>query len=756
MLRFPARLRRAPALAALLLIPSTLLAVTPVLWTTQSFDDFDKGKPEGVAVSAAGELSLAPALKALKVPPLEESAEPFLWSEAVDSKGTVFVGGGNGGRVYRIPRDSAGSVYYETGDMAVHALAIDRNDVLYAATSPQGKVYRITGEAKAEVYYQPEDRYIWDLAVGPKGEIYAATGERGAIYRITGKGKADLVFRSDEFHIVSLLVDAAGTLYAGSDGKGLIYRIGPEGKASVLFDAPLREISALALDPKGVLYAAGMGVQGEPSAANLPPLAPAPPTLPQQATGNAPVPPPVVIPGVDGSSSSITVTASAAAPTSGGPETPPKSEIYRIDPDGSVDTFWSSQNEAIYSLAIDPSGRPVIGTGEPGRIRVLTGPRESTLLARLAESQVTALAIGSGKTMVLATSNVGRVYALDPAAGDTGSYLSTVHDARAIARWGRIAWRATLPGGTKVEIYTRSGNSGVPDATWSDWSPGYATADGSAVASPPARFLQWRARLTRTSGGPGPVLSGVSVGYVQSNLAPQINKLALASPGIIRERLPYAIEIDPQDLAFTGIRTSPEIDAAAAANAPTKRVYVRGMRAIDWEAEDPNRDTLSFDILFRGAGESAWKPLVRGLRDSYFAFDSTQLPDGLYRLRVEASDAPSNPGGQAKSAVQVSDPFLIDNTPPAVQVTIRKGSKPQAATVEASASDGQGPIARAEYSLDAARFIPLAPVDGVSDSRSESYGLSLEGLRPGEHTIIIKVTDLMGNVGAGKAIYTSE
>ncbi|HEU4401884.1 MAG TPA: hypothetical protein VFT43_07240, partial [Candidatus Polarisedimenticolia bacterium] len=129
-------------LAFLLIVPVPAFAVTPVLWTLETSDDFERGKPEGVAVDADGELVLAPALRPLKVPPLEESAEPFLWSEAVDSHGTLYVGGGNGGRIYRVPRGGAGSVYYETGDLAVQALAIDHSDVLYAATSPQGKVYR--------------------------------------------------------------------------------------------------------------------------------------------------------------------------------------------------------------------------------------------------------------------------------------------------------------------------------------------------------------------------------------------------------------------------------------------------------------------------------------------------------------------------------------------------------------------------------------------------------------------------------------
>jgi len=96
----------------------------------------------------------------------------------------------------------------------------------------------------------------------------------------------------------------------------------------------------------------------------------------------------------------------------------------------------------------------------------------------------------------------------------------------------------------------------------------------------------------------------------------------------------------------------------------------------------------------------------------------------------------------------------VDNTPPTVQVTARKAGKDM--MVEASATDTLGPIARAEYSLDAGRFVPVAPIDGVSDSRAESYSFSLVSLRPGEHTVIVKVTDLLGNTGAGKATFTSD
>src|SRR5262249_15136460 len=149
------------------------------------------------------------------------------------------------------------------------------------------------------------------------------------------------------------------------------------------------------------------------------------PTPPQQAPeretpppGRGPLPPPVVIPGVEsGTTTTVTVTASAAGvPPSGGG--PPKSEVYRIEPDGTVMPIWSSQSEVVYSLALAPSGRPVAGTGEPGRIRVLSGPLQSTLLARLPESQVTSLVSGQGQQMFAASSNVGRVYLIDPASGE--------------------------------------------------------------------------------------------------------------------------------------------------------------------------------------------------------------------------------------------------------------------------------------------------------------------------------------------------
>ena len=277
------------------------------------------------------------------------------------------------------------------------------------------------------------------------------------------------------------------------------------------------------------------------------------------------------------------------------------------------------------------------------------------------------------------------------------------------------------------------------------------------MSSPAARFLQWRASLARQASGTGPTLHAVSIAYVQSNLPPLVKRLTVQPPGVVRQRSPYLPETNPVDLAFSGIRVGPDPAAGGVdATVVPKKIYVRGMRAIAWEAEDPNRDILAFDLSFKGDGETAWKPLARGLRRSYFDFDSMQLPDGLYRVRLEASDRPSNPGEASHSASLVSEAFLIDNSPPTVKLSLRAAAGKGPTALEGSAADTMGPITRAEYSVDATGWVGLLPADGLSDSRAESYAFTLRDLPPGEHTVILKVIDLLGNTGAGKATFTSE
>jgi len=80
-----------------------------------------------------------------------------------------------------------------------------------------------------------------------------------------------------------------------------------------------------------------------------------------------------------------------------------------------------------------------------------------------------------------------------------GVFLSKVKDTETLSSWGRIRWHAEVGANASVRVATRSGNTGAPDNTWSEWSPLYTRAQGEEITSPRASFLQIKAVLTGPS-----------------------------------------------------------------------------------------------------------------------------------------------------------------------------------------------------------------------------------------------------------------
>ena len=95
------------------------------------------------------------------------------------------------------------------------------------------------------------------------------------------------------------------------------------------------------------------------------------------------------------------------------------SEIYRLSPDGSPKTIWSSHEDLVYALAFDHEGRLLAGTGNRGRIYVIAG-NQYTDLAEASASQVTAFAPAPKGGLYAATSNLGKVFLLGPNRGKRG------------------------------------------------------------------------------------------------------------------------------------------------------------------------------------------------------------------------------------------------------------------------------------------------------------------------------------------------
>mgnify|MGYP003350759226 FL=1 len=95
--------------------------------------------------------------------------EPLIFALAVDASGTVFAGSSPDGKIYRIQNGTA-TEYFAPGARYIWALAFGPDGALYAATGDQGKIYRITGPGQGTVYYETGQSNVTALAFDAKGD----------------------------------------------------------------------------------------------------------------------------------------------------------------------------------------------------------------------------------------------------------------------------------------------------------------------------------------------------------------------------------------------------------------------------------------------------------------------------------------------------------------------------------------------------------------------------------------------------------
>jgi WD40 repeat protein len=745
------------AVAVMVLATPTAPAQGTRLWTQSRLEEFEKGTPQGVALTSDGQLLQGPGLT-------EELTTPssYVWSVAVDKNGTAYVGTASPATVLRLG-DRPGAkpfTLFETKDLSVQVVRFGPDGALYAATLSSGKVYRLKpdaankeDEASAEVVFDAaqfdesgfqdkadkKSHYIWDLTFDAAGRLYIATGGPGVIYRIDPAKKdqrPEVFFKSDEAHIRSLAWDAKGNLIAGSDGSGLVYRIssdgkGPDGKGYVLFEAPRREITSVAVSANGTIYAASVG---DKSHNPLPPL-------PVQGAGSVTMV--IVSPG------SLQAANSSAS-------VPEGSEIFALVEGQAPRKLWSGKDEIVYALAARADGLIAL-TGNRGRVFRINDDGSYADIAHLEAQQGLSLAVRQNSSdLLIGTGNTGKLVFLGRA--EKHEYASDVLDAGELARFGRVE---VEPASANYELLTRTGNVEQParsqkDWGWSDWQPLH---DG-AVASPAGRYLQWKAVL-----GANGRLSGVGVNYLPVNAAPVVDDLVVVPDARWSAQSQMGGQPPTVNIQFAsaGQNTGVSLDAGAAV--PLQALKDRNAVTVRWAAHDGNGDDLSFALYLRGDGESVWRLLKADITDKAYSFDAALIPDGDYQIKVVASDAPSHTPADALTGEKVSERFDVDTTPPVIialhAVVVDCKTSPCAPQLRVSfdAEDASSPIARAEYSLDAGPWQYIEPVGGLSDAKREHYDVLIPMPaqdKPSEHLIAVRVYDRYDNVTAAKTVIAAE
>jgi hypothetical protein len=166
---------------------------------------------------------------------------------------------------------------------------------------------------------------------------------------------------------------------------------------------------------------------------------------------------------------------------------------------------------------------------------------------------------------------------------------------------------------------------------------------------------------------------------------------------------------------------------------------------IKWKAEDPNNDTLQYEVYYRQMGTSRWIRMEKDLKETIRIWDTRTLPDGRYEVKVVASDSPGNPPGTALTDARISDPMVVDNTPPDATIDSVE-VKGRIATLNVVFEDALTAIADAQYSIDSdEEWKDLAADDDIFDSLRESVSFTINDLEPGEHRIAIRARDKHGN-----------
>ncbi len=736
-------------------------AVQSAIWEVHSRSHLEGGERVGVALGSAGVATLAPELESLG-----ETGEFYIWS-VVAAADDFYVGTGNGGKIYRLTGGKL-TLHADLDEPDVLCLLWDTG-VLYAGVSATGKVYRIDAAGEVSTFYETGEIYVWSIVRDREGSMIVGTGDKGRVHRVGPDGGGEVLYDSPETHIMALLPAVDGGVYAGSEGNGLIYRIGRDGDPFVVYDAAEKEIRRLVMDADGVLYAVALSGGGPGSGG---------PPVPMMIQGGQPPPSTgtgvLATDGGDAGGDSAAVPSQGASPgvpivtlelplqagvvpavgmrppghpSSGGAGGPASgSVLYRIEQDGVVLPIWRSAKAQLLALAITEDGQVLLGTGgeNGGLHRVNPETEASTDLLAVDESQITTLtAVGRGGFLV-GCANMAKLYLLGPGLRPEGTITSKAHDASTWAQWGRIWWE-----GNGIEMATRSGNSAEPDSTWSGWrNPEGRTG---RIDNPNARFVQWRATLSK-AGDRQPNLHSVALSYQQRNLKPRLSFVVLSTrPGGVSNRRGNG---SPSPGGQPGPQRpqAPQAGGPGAATSPGGNGPVHGKVSIKWGGSDANGDDLEYAVYFRGKGETRWKVLEEEIRQTSHTWDTGSVPDGRYRVRVVASDGPSN-GDRGLQTEKESEPFTIDNGAPEL-VGLEAKSRGDRITLTGVAIDAGSLLRKGVYVVDGGDPQPFFPEDGIFDSGREPFAIEVEAAG-GEHTVVVRLTDRAGNVGAAKIVSSS-
>ncbi len=712
--------------AALLLAGADARSAGPVHWDYPQGVPFTELKLEGVGLDLHGRLT--PGLRAAE---LTAAGPEVFWCLAPDGAGGLYAGSGHDGQVWHAPRGRPPRLLAALGQPEIFAL-LPVASHLYAGGGPDGRLYRVSRTGEATAWGSLREGYVWSLAAGPDGRLYAGAGSPAAVYRVDGQERLERLAELPATHVLALALTADGQLLIGTQGPGLIISLDPRRpqQRRILQETAQDEVRQLVPDAEGTWHA--LAVARAPLA-----------LIPSDTSA--------------GGGSPATGVVDLLRAAGGERSAPDRAALYRIGPDGLVTQVWGGATPV--QAAIHLQGRGWLGAGPLGDAESQSalwwlesgGPPQP--LAAWAGGEITDLArVGDrdGRALLAVTQGrPGRWFLLEDRPAVEAFATAPPLDGGAPVRWGRLRWEGDTATGAAPRWSVRGGPRSAPDDTWSDWSAPWSDQD-AAIPLPPSRFLQWRVSLSHAD--PATAIAAVTVSGYAPNGPPRIVRFEVLPPG----ELAPSGRMEGREAITETFRGGLQVEYSLPSRrdrslSPLDASPVRSVRTFVWQGWDPNGDRLVYSLHYQRLGQSSWRPIGEETFEGVQAWDTRGIPDGLYVVRLAASDAPDNRPGEELTAARLCAPLLVDNSPPRLS-GVRVGRTPGGVSVSFVAEDDASPLAEAWLELPDGSRVRLDPEDGICDSRRERFAQETPWPRPGRAAppepwrLRFGVVDRAGNV----------
>ena len=652
------------------------------------FDELSEGEVEGAAIETSGRVTRGYASEHAKL----EISSAF--SCLVDGK-QAWIGTADKATIQKVDlRGGKPAVeqLVELEGVVVSAMARLPGGDLVVAVLPGGKLLRVDGKGKVSDFAElKEVEQIWAI-VPHKGRLFVATGPKGELWSVGTDGKdAKIVLDVPEKDILSVIA-VGDEIVVGTSPKSRLYKLDSKLEGVLLHEFQADEVRALALSGNTLVAAVNefedrsvssrAALTSQLNRASL--------------TGEKPE---------DNNTSRAQADADAELFAV---DLGQKRDVLRAQ-DAAWELWFAKKGQYFIDLiALDDQGTVLAASSEGGRIYRAHGRRDVAVVADLEERQATSMCATESGVVLATASDGAAVYALSQQPATKSRWVSEVLDADHPARYGNFALR----GDGALELRVRTGPSREVDDRWSAWTNVKLTRDGLELIGsadvPRRRYMQVEVTLADADAE----LRSLTAFYAPENLAPLVAKIDVKAP---------TVSASSDDEPDGGIE-------------------------IEWDVEARDSDELLYDAYIRpeGGGDDEWVKLnVDGpMSKKQLSLDLDTLADGIYEVRVVASDEPSNGSGSAALDELISEPFVIDRTRPILESVKAEGDR-----VIGIAKDRGGRIHDVAFAIDGGKFRAASPSDGLFDSGNEKFELRLpDDLGAGAHRVVVRARDASGNL----------